>query len=322
MDIRNRFAILLHDIIGDSDQLGAILGAFDQAISESQLPAVRDEQNEVLKAYLVSLGASGRTVETMKGYTIYLNKFISTVGKSVEQVTPFDIRAYIVKYKQRGVCDATLDHVRICLKGFFEWCFNEGLIPKNPMVNIPKIKFVEEKKPALSPLQLERLREGVKDDLRLSALVEAMYSSGCRVSEILSIKLEDIDWKATPVSAHIIGKGKKPATVYFSNKAVLLMQKYIQNRRHESEYLFCNERGGGKMKKANVEKIFRSLRIEAGATFLTPHTLRRTLATDIADTASIRTVRQVLRHSNINTTMRYVQDDEDAPRRLYGRVVK
>ena len=229
MDIRNRFAVLLHE---NGIDVGPVLNLFDQVMSESHLPVVREDQDDVLKAYLISLGAEGCSAATLKNYTLYLRKFTTALCKPVDQILPFDIRAYLVKYKQTGVADSTLDHIRICLKGFFEWCFNEGLIPKNPMVNISKIHYVQEKGVPLSSLQIEKLRQTVKNDLRMSALVEATYSSGCRVSEILSIKVADVKWDAKPVSVHIIGKGKKPADVYFSDRAVLLMQEYLQKRKH------------------------------------------------------------------------------------------
>jgi site-specific recombinase XerD len=102
-----------------------------------------------------------------------------------------------------------------------------------------------------------------------------------------------------------------------------MIKKYLKTRRHDSEWLFCNERGGGKMQRENAAKKFRELRGLAGLEEkrVTAHTMRHTFATQAGKTAPIQVVQQMLRHSKLETTMIYVETSQDDVKAYHAKAI-
>ena len=155
--------------------------------------------------------------------------------------------------------------------------------------------------------ELELLRRACKTPREL-AIIETLYSTGCRVSELTNIKLCDIDWEKRAV--HLVGKGKKHRDSYLNAKAEVSIGDYLLHRKYQSEYLFCNDRGGGKTTKDNIEKIVRNIaaRSEISGKHITPHVMRHTTATQALNSGmQVQDIQKMLGHSNIATTMIYAQ---------------
>lgn len=124
-----------------------------------------------------------------------------------------------------------------------------------------------------------------------------------------NIKLQDIDWKNHEIL--VLGKGDKYRKVYINAKAEVAINTYLGSRRHKSEYLLCNERGGGQMSKANIEKIFSRIERDTGIT-VSPHIMRHTMATQALTGTTVEVVQQMLGHASIATTMIYAEVNTDA----------
>jgi len=171
-------------------------------------------------------------------------------------------------------------------------------------------------------MELEKLRDVCQDD-RDRCLVEVLYSTGCRISEALSIKTAEIKMDIPLPECTVIGKGKKPRVVYFSPRAISTIRRYLTSRRHDSEWLFNNDRGGGQMSRRNAEKRFHVLRELAGLQDkkVTPHTMRHTFASQTSKIAPVQVVQKLLGHSKIDTTMIYVETSQDEVRAYHAKAI-
>lgn len=314
----------------DTDTIRTVLDQMDMlSVKYSISKACTDiaiRENEIekyAKMYLICKQLEGCGEKTIEAYKGHILLFARQNVVPLDQIDTNTIRRYLLVYKtERDISDRSLNAVHGALKRFFTWMHGEGYIAKNPFTNISKIKFKVKQKPALTQTELEHLRECCDDD-RERAMVETLYSTGCRISEMLNIKIKDVKWDLPQPECKVIGKGNKEGTVYFSPRSVSVLRKYLKNRRNESEYLFCNDRGGGQMSKENAEKIFRSLRERSGLQDkrLTPHTMRHTMGTAAVQVAPIEIVRDLLRHSDINTTMIYAETSKEEAKRYHQKVI-
>lgn len=251
--------------------------------------------------------------KTLELYNLYLDDFFFTVNKKAEDITANDIRVYLYNAQEsRGLSNRTLDSRRTVIHAFFEWAANEGYIGKNPCRVIKNIKYERIEKQPLTDMELERIRQAC-ETVRERALVEFLYSTGARVTEVCGVKKTDIDFYKGEVV--VLGKGNKHRTTYLNARCKLLLKQYFAIRDDESEYLFVSERKPHKvLKKEAIERIVRIIgeRSELDRP-LTPHLFRHTLATLMLQRGTpITEVQKILGHVNINTTMIYAKvSDED-----------
>jgi integrase/recombinase XerD len=282
----------------------------------------REELEKLIKTYLVVKRMEGLSDKTLNQYAIYLKKLLLGMHKAPSEITANDIRLFLFGFQEeRNISNRTLDRVRSIVCGFFRWAACEEYIPRSPVETIKAIKFEETPRKAISQIDLEMLRRSCKTYREL-AILETFYSTGCRVSELIGIKLNDIDW--TTNSVHLFGKGKKHRTSYLNAKALVAIKEYLGSRKYASEYLFCNDRGGGQMKKENVERMIRKLAQRAGmeGKGITPHVMRHTTATQALQSGMpIQDIQQLLGHANVSTTMIYAKTSMESVHAGHKRCV-
>ena len=277
--------------------------------AETSLAVVGREQFfKIAAMYVIVRKTEGISDGTIGHMTRILKQFISSSLKPIEEVQPNDIRAFLYNYQRtRGVSNRTLDTMRAILCVFFKWCASEGYIPTDPAYNVKPIKYTRKLRKALSQRELELVRRACTTD-RERAIVETLYSTGCRVAELCSIRLGDVDWQRHEIT--VFGKGSKYRVVYLNAKAEVALEIYLKSRRHKSEWLFCNDRGGGQMQKANIERIFSKIE-DATGLIVTPHIMRHTMATQaLSGGTGIEEVQKMLGHADIATTMVYAEVDQ------------
>jgi integrase/recombinase XerD len=141
------------------------------------------------------------------------------------------------------------------------------------------------------------------------AILEVLYSTGCRVGELVILKKSDIDWDKKTV--HLFGKGKKHRTSFLNAKAEVALKEYLNSREDEKEWLFVSDRKPhDQMHVCGIQKIMRQLTERSQSNVsknVTPHIMRHTMATRMVENNSnLVSVQKILGHSNINTTMTYV----------------
>ena len=267
--------------------------------------------------------ASPRTVYR---YRCDLVKFFLFVRRPPQEVSSNDVRAYLTACKeQRGVADNTLDNYRRVLNSFFSWLVDNDYLLKNPVAKIPKIRCQEKPRVPLTPLQLEQLRDNCSTS-KERALVEFLYSTGCRISECAAVALADIDWLDRSVIIRH-GKGDKARTVFFSPCCEFLLRKYLKNRLDGLPALFVPERKrrpDGFMTARSLQAMIRKIcaREPIGAK-CTAHILRHTMATaGIRAGMPIEDLQALLGHAKPETTLIYAKLDKSdlkqAHRRAYA----
>ena len=327
-EVLQRVADILPDL--EHDALKKIAMVMDEVsvhytISEAETNLVvmgREEFERIIKTFIVVKGMEGLSKATLENYLLRLRPFMEAMRKPIGEITTNDIRLYLFNYQsERKISNRSLETIRITLCSFFKWASCEGYIAKNPTETINPIKFTAKPRKALSQIELEIIRRACRS-ARETALIEVLYSTGCRVSELIGIKLSDIDWNNKTVL--LFGKGQKYRTSYLNAKAEIAIKAYLYNRQHDSIYLFCNDRGGGKMGKDNVEKIIRIIAERAGMgdKGITPHVFRHTTATQaLKNGMPVTDIQKLLGHCNVATTMVYAHTSPESVQHEHIRCV-
>jgi len=273
---------------------------------------------EYVKMYIAAKATENLTKGTLSNYYNLLKNFFRTVCKPISDISSNDIRLYLFNYKQkRNVCDRTLEQMRIYLNCFFDWCLNEEFISKNPVSRVSTIHFHERQREVISASELERMRFSC-NTLREKALIDVLYSTGCRVSELCQLRVDDIDWETR--SVHIIhGKGDKERTTYLNAESAISLHAYLNSRTDISPYVFVGigSRANGRLNKRTIEETVKAIAERAGiAKNITPHNIRHTFATTlIRNGCPVEHVQRMLGHAKLSTTMIYARiNDEDVRR--------
>lgn len=303
--------------------LDEVVSGYTISEAETHLAIVgREEFVRVVKNYIVIKKMEGLSEKTLSRYLLTLKNFIDKMMKPIGEVTANDIRLFLFSYQdERGISNRSLESMRGVICTFFRWAASEGYISRDPSVPLKPIKWTAKPREALEQIDLEIIRKACQDE-RESALVEVLYSTGCRVSELIGIKLNDVDWDKRTVL--LFGKGRKYRTSYINAKAEVAIKEYLRVRKHDSEYLFCNIRGGGKLGKDNVERIVRNLKTRAGMEDrnITPHVFRHTTATQaVRSNMPIVDIQRLLGHSNVATTMVYAHTSSESVQAGHRRCI-
>lgn len=299
----------LRRVMGIVDRIG---GEYDVERRCTAMVPIEMTSQRILLEYLACKSLEGFSKETLSNYRTSLSKFLFATKKPVDEIVPNDIRAYLCHYQSiRGVSNRTLDKLRTTIAGFFHWALAEGKINRDPSEAIKPIKFVVKPKPSLSQLNLEYVRKQLGDK-REHAIVELLYSTGCRVSELCGMKRGDVNWGNATVQ--VFGKGGKYRTAFLNAKAIVALADYLAVRTDSSEYLFVSERRPyGQLKRAAVEKIIRSISDRAfhlTGIHITPHIFRHTtISTALRNGMPLQNVSKMVGHAEVRTTMYYAQID-------------
>ena len=276
---------------------------------------------ECLNIYLATKKIEGKSEKTIALYKLYLNEFIRTIQKPLENVVANDIRMYLyVIQESRKVSNRTLDSRRTVVCTFLNWCAAEGYIPTNPAINIVPIKYERKERIPLTDIQLETIRNAC-NTLRESAIVEVLYSSGCRITELERLNITDVDFDRREIK--LFGKGNKHRTSYLSAKTVVALQSYLSSRNDDCEALFVTSRNPKRrMKKSGLEAIVRQLGKRCGMPFLHPHLFRHTVATDcLRRGMDVTCLQKMLGHSSLETTMIYAKVNDESVKESHDKYV-
>ena len=259
----------------------------------------------LLRRFIATKRLEGRSEKTLLQYQLHLGKLVLALGKDLAQVTTYDLRYYLSDYKdRRNISNLTLDNMRRCISSFFRWLNDEGYIQRNPASAVKRINYEKTVKKPYSQEELEKLRWSC-DSLRDLALIEFLYASGCRVSEVASLDITDIDFLSR--TAIVLGKGSKQRTIYLTEGACLHLTNYLNCRKDCNPALFVSQKAPHRrLSKNGIEATLRRLGKAAGIEKVHPHRYRRTLATYMMDRgANIQDVARILGHEDIRTTEIY-----------------
>ena len=326
-----------------------VLQPYEVTKAHTELTVYQGDVNErILKRFLAAKMAAGCSAKTIRYYGDSIKITLEKIGKPYMDITADDIRLYLaVRIHKDGVTKATADNERRNLSSFFTWLQKEEILLKNPMSKIESIKVTKKKKKAYSLLDLEKIRLGCRN-AREKAIVEFLASTWCRVSELLQVKISDIQGEAVEVH----GKGDKYRTVYLNARAMLAVNQYLQERTDSSPYLFpgCAYRsvdpqfkdltsGHGLQRHewykvpelvsdagipdvSIIEGVVRSIGKRAGVENVHPHRFRRTGATmALRQGMPILQVSKMLGHNSLETTQIYLDISDEELQQAHNKYV-
>lgn len=262
---------------------------------------------------------------TIKNYYNDLTEFSIYIKKDLTRVKKEDIKLYLKYLFDKDNSNRTVSRKISTLKSFYKYLKENDVIKFSPALSI-KYPKADKKLPNFVPYnELESMINATKKDTfyeRDDLIIELMYATGVRVSELVNIKLDDIDFETN--SIRILGKGSYMRTVYFGEYARDAIFKYMHGLRKkllngkESEYLFLNKNGNN-ITTRGIQKIIDKIVSETEVkTKVSPHTLRHTFATHLLDNGcDLRSVQELLGHKNINTTEVYTHVTSERLKDVY-----
>lgn len=283
----------------------AILCSYDIQRRETAVRCVDQNGPDYLRTYLETIRQNGKSEGTIDQYQLHISRMLAYIGKDVQQIEDDDLIDYLHRYKQiRQVSGRYLNNMRLVFNSFFRWLQRRKVILRNPVDGLEPIKYRQTVKKPLSPEELEKVRCACEQERDL-AIVEFLYSSAVRVSELTRLNREDIRWESDDVM--VLGKGNKEREVYLNARAHLHLRQYLDSREDDNSALFVTARAPHeRLTRAGVEYIIAGLGRVAGVENVHPHRFRRTAATDLLRMGMpIEQVQELLGHVKIETTRIY-----------------
>ena len=286
--------------------------------------------NSFIEYLDIERGLSNKSQET---YGRFLSKFSSWLSdNNLEKLLPHQLtEEYIRKYRvflsqtlnkntREPLKRSTQNYYLIALRIFLNYFTDHDILSlPTEKIKLAKSKINERIIKFLTLDQIKKLLEAPKTSmlagLRDRAILETFFSTGLRVAELVSLNREQI--KITPelndLEIVVIGKGERPRPVYFSERAINWLRKYLEKRKNDKEKaLFISYKGPKNIKDRrlsarSMENIVKRYAILAGVpTFTTCHTIRHSFATDLlSQGVDLRTIQEFLGHKNISTTQIY-----------------
>lgn len=257
---------------------------------------------------------------SITAYRNDLNHLMEVLGPDapVENISLEDLRFTVGKLSDKKRANTSINRYIAAVRTFFAYCRKFGYISINPALELRTVKVPKHMPRFLTGPEIDKLCQLPETnellwETRDKALFEMMYSSGCRVSEICSLRIDMLENGNS--SAIITGKGKKDRRVYFENDAREALALYLADRKDrfskenvkdDSGFVFVNQKGGS-LTTGGVRYILSKYSGAQGLNHhVSPHALRHTFATSIlSNGADVRVVQELLGHASISTTQRY-----------------
>ena len=252
---------------------------------------------------------------TVKNYGVDLREFAqASQKKQPEEITYLEIRSFLAVLKEKNYSKSTISRKLACIRSFFKYLVRENVLKTNPAAGIATPKREKKLPQFLDPQEVTHLLEAPSGDTweckRDRAILELFYSSGLRVSELVGLNHDDVDFFSELV--RVRGKGKKERIVPIGSVAVKAIQSYREHRLPKEKdtaprkALYLN-RSGGRLTDRSVRRmILKYARRIALKKEVSPHMLRHSFATHMLDRgADLRSVQELLGHENLSTTQIY-----------------
>ena len=302
------------------EQMKKLQEVIVKTFAENEAPKTEISNDEFLKMFLDAKRIEGCSDRTIKYYRVTIEHLLKNVVSPIRKITTEMMRAYLVDYQKINNCGkTTVDNIRRNISSFFSWLEEEDYILKSPMRRIHKIKTQKTVKNIISDEEIEKSRDNCKN-IRDTAMIDLLYSTGIRVGELVKLNIEDIDFSER--ECVVFGKGDKERRVYFDAKSKIHLKNYIESRKDNNPALFVTLNAPyDRLKISGVEIRIRELGRMLNLEKVHPHKFRRTMATRAIDKGMpIEQVQKILGHSQIDTTMQYAivnQNNVKASHRKY-----
>lgn len=285
--------------------------------------------DEFLNFIAVEKGLSKNTIEAYSRDIIKYISFLEAGEISLLQASPSHIVSFLSNLKENGISVRSYTRNLIAIRMFYKFLLKNGRISNAPTANIDMPKLAARLPETLSIEEVDRLIEAPKAEdklgLRNKTMLETLYATGMRVSELISIKLNDLNLQTGYIVAY--GKGSKERIVPLGENAISYIRKYLDSSRpmilknRKSEYLFVTNRSK-KLTRQAFWALIKRYALLAGISKnkVKPHALRHSFATHLLERgADLRAIQTMLGHADISTTQIYTHVKTDALKAIHKK---
>ena len=288
----------------------------------------RDLLREHLSYIQIEKGLSPNSLAGYRRDLEKLKHWALSKGKAPQDLDEGDLSAWIGDLSRGGLSPRSIARAISAARGFFHFLLLDGHLKSDPLINLKAPQAAQNVPHFLSEEQMERLLQmpqtETPEGLRDRALLELMYATGLRVSEVVGLKLSDVETERGVLECQ--GKGSKQRRVPLGRSALFWLESYLRRRRellgegrNNAPQLFLG-RGGERLTRQTVWARLRQYAQKAGLKGVTPHSLRHSFATHLLQRgADSRTVQTLLGHSDLGTTQIYTHITGQRLRATYDR---
>jgi integrase/recombinase XerD len=281
-------------------------------------------------AYLRDVRRMSRnTVESYARDLTVLAEYAETRKHTVENMTRRDLEAFVRSLMTRGLSPRSVARTVACVRGYFRFLALERKLDESPAADLRAPRAWPALPKFLSLEEVDRLLDAPETStprgLRDKALLEVLYASGMRVSELVAVRPGDLNLDEGYLTC--VGKGDKQRIVPVGQNAADWLKRYVRDgrptlvRKRTSPWLFVNARDGGPLSRVGFWKVLKAYGVQAGITReLSPHVLRHSFATHLLERgADLRAIQVMLGHADLSTTQIYTHVLEARLRAVYDR---
>ena len=284
---------------------------------------------EISSFFMFLNDEKGFSDHTIKSYKNDINKFLNFLLErkiELKEVSKIEIRDFLADQYDLGLSKKTIARRLASIKSLFKFLFNSSFVTKNPtlFLSTPKMSkklpdFIDEK--MINEL-MNQPDLGSEKGLRDKAVLELFYSTGMRLSELISLNISSVDDKNNLI--RVTGKGSKERLIPFGKRAKFSIEKYLKKRAlnwnslNKEIPLFVNNKNERVPRRTIQRRISNYIKMIASGKRLGPHTLRHTFATHLMDRgADIRAVGDLLGHSSLSSTQVYTHVKPERMKQVY-----
>jgi len=289
--------------------------------------------DQLLDSFLSYLAVEkGLSKNTLESYGRDVRKFVLYLQESkitsVGDIKYENILDFLSHFKKQGFSDTTTVRCIVSIKQFFKYLLLEKIIKEDPTSQIRTPRMKKSIPGVISLEEVERILaspgESTPEGIRDSAMLEVLYATGIRVSELIGLKLNDVNFEMGFIIVY--GKGSKERIVPMGEKAQEKLKSYMERSRpvllktRESKALFVTRRGKA-MTRQGFWKLIKTHALSAGiAKNISPHTLRHSFATHLLERgADLRSIQIMLGHSDISTTQIYTHVESERLKEIHKK---
>ena len=276
---------------------------------------------EFIKFIQFEKGLSSNTISAYKNDLKQYFDFLKKINKTIHNVSPEDLTEFLWQLKQNNLSSNSIYRKSSCLTQFYKFLLSEGLTTNNPTEFLIKPKLQKKLPQVLTVEEVDRLLNYIPkkkfNDIRNKAMIELLYATGLRVSELVNLKFDQVDLQNKFI--RVIGKGGKERIVLLNKKSIEALKEWLKVREKKfsgklssgyDSYIFLSKLGKPISRIDFWEQLKNYVKNAGILKNVSPHTLRHSFATHMLKYgADLRVVQELLGHSDISTTQIYTQVD-------------
>lgn len=288
-----------------------VLNHYEVTPKSTEVRVIDNSWQDDLVRFCERKRLAGKSEKTIERYEYILRRVLGFINKPIGKVTEGDLNEFIDVYKHLcHVSNCTLEGVRLCISSFFTWQHERGYIQKNPSRGIDPIKVPKTVKRAYSDEELEKIKQAC-EKLRDKAIVEFLYTTGVRISEMCALNRKDI--RIEDKSIIVYGKGAKEREVYMTDVSLMYLSAYLFQRTDANDALFvADKKPYERLSPSGVRSMLKKIGERTQIKKVHPHRFRTTCATNLLRKGMpIEEVSQILGHEKLDTTRLYALVDKE-----------